>query len=739
MRFASCALLVILSSVPSPGQHSTPEPDKPVYPLAPPSGQVDVIHGLEIADPYRWLEVSSPETQDWVRSEDRLMQHYLENEPARGRLRRRMEGLIEYEQFAMPQVSNPPVVKENGRYFFLKLGAGRSTPVLYLRDAGGARPILDLSRKYKDGDIRFVSFVPSPDGRYVAYGLSEKQSNWITLHLLQVDSGQDEDKESLTDIHVTGAPPVWDRTGKGFFYTSFKHDPLAGTNSAVRDPKILFHKLGQAQSEDALIYARPDRPGWLYSLSVTHDGRYLILEARDGAARHAHVFYKDLVADTSEVAPLIAETDADYSFLGSQGRNLYFYTDWNAPLGRVIAVDLDHPAPAEWREVVPQAQEAIAGRSSVGGNAIGMFGRCIVLMYLKDGRPFLRLFDLEGRLRQEIALPAGGSIWGGLSGSQEDPEVFFQYLGLTDPSTVYRLDVGDGKTEIFLRAHADFEPGDYVIEQVFYTSKDGTRVPMLVAHHKRFQRDGSHPTWMYAYGAFGWVSFVWYQPHILAWLDMGGVFAIPAVRGGGEYGEPWHQAGMKEHRQNAIEDYLFAAKWLIANRFTTPRLLVANGGSASGALAAAALQQAPKLFGAVVIDRPVLDLVRFDRFTAGGYWASEFGSPSDSKELRILYSYSPYHRLQRGACYPPALIMSGDQDQVAVPAHAYKFTARMQAAQGCANPVLLKVMWGAGHNFGATPQQNVDSWTDALSFLVRVLRLKVPEKWDAPAGKKTLH
>ncbi len=322
-------------------------------------------------------------------------------------------------------------------------------------------------------------------------------------------------------------------------------------------------------------------------------------------------------------------------------------------------------------------------------------------------------------------MPSGGSIWGGFSGTQIGHEVFYQFLGLTDPSSIHRLDLKTGKTTIFRRSQLGFNPDSFVTKQVFYRSKDGTRIPMFISHKQGMHPDGNNPAFIYGYGAFGWSSFLWYQPHLMVWMELGGIYAQPSIRGGGEYGEAWHQAGTKRDKQNAIDDYLAAAEWLIANKYASPSKLVANGGSASGSLVGAAIIQCPDLFGASIIDRPALDMIRFDKFTGATHWIQEFGSSTNPEEFKALYAYSPYHNIKPGQCYPPTLIMVGDRDEVTVPLHAYKFTAALQAAQGCEPPVLLKMMWGAGHNFGVTPEQVIDSRTDEMTFLARVLKLNV--------------
>ena len=461
---------------------------------------------------------------------------------------------------------------------------------------------------------------------------------------------------------------------------------------------------------------------------MSDDGSDLVLTLRDGSSTKNRVLLLSLKKPGPPV-PLMPEADANYTYLGSRGKRFWFFTDRDAPRGRVVAVERDRPEPTRWKEVIPQAAEPVAASSAVGGNALGMFAHRILLVYLRDGRPVLRVFDEEGRFLAEPELPAGGQIWGGFSGSgrPEDPEVFYRFLGLTHASTTYRLNLETNTTSIFSRSESAERSGEIAIEQVFYRGADGTRIPMFLAHRKDFVRDGRRPAFMYGYGAFGWVSFLWYQPFVLNWLDLGGVYALPGIRGGGEYGEAWHRAGAGRAKQTAIDDYLAAAEWLVANRYTSPRLLVANGGSASGGVAAAAILQRPELFGAAVIDRPVLDMLRFDRFSQAAYWLPEFGSPRDRDDFAALRAWSPYHNVKKGTCYPPVLVMTGDRDQVAVPLHAYKFTAALQAAQGCANPVLLQLVRGAGHNFGATPEQTAETWADETAFLMRVLGIRPPK------------
>ena len=544
---------------------------------------------------------------------------------------------------------------------------------------------------------------------------------------MNVATGEDLPIPPLS-THALAGTPVWTSDSRAFYFVSFEKEPGSKEESAP-PVRPTVRRFLPGEKRESLAYEPPAEPGLLVGANVSDDGRFLMLSLRDGSSSKNRVLVQDLKSG-SEPRPLMPEADANYTYLGSRGGRFLFFTDRDASRGRVVAVDPDRPQPENWIEVVAEAAEPVAASSAVGGNALGMFADRILLVYLKDGRPVLRVFDADGRLRAEPELPAGGQIWGGFSGSPGDTEVFYRFLGLTHASTTYRLDLAKYETSVFSRSASTVRgrSGEIAIEQVFFRSADGTRVPMFLAHRKDFKKDGRSPAFMYGYGAFGWVSFLWYQPFVLQWLELGGVYALPGIRGGGEYGEDWHRAGAGRAKQKAIDDYLAAAEWLVANRYTSRERLVANGGSASGGVAAAAILQRPELFGAAVIDRPVLDMLRFDRFSQAAYWLPEFGSPGDPGDFAALRAWSPYHNVRKGACYPPTLVMTGERDQVAVPLHAYKFTAALQAAQGCANPVLLQIVRGAGHNFGATPEQTAETWADETAFLLRVLKIPRPRE-----------
>lgn len=694
------------------------------YPAARVENTVETSHGVSVPDPYRWMEdLESEETTKWIAEEEALFRSFVAAVPGRHAIRRRILELSSQEFYLTP-------VKAGGRYFLTRMTSTGVPAGLWVQDGSKARPRLLLDPKSRGAASGVFGFTPSPDGRFVAYTSREGQSSWLRIRLLDTATGKDLPTPPL-QAHTLAGSPAWTPDSRAFFYIRFEKPSGPGADKAPpTQPTVRRFRL--AERRDEVVYEPPAEPGLLVGFNVSDDGGHLVLTLRDGSSQKNRVLLQDLASNGAPV-PLMPSADANYTYLGSRGRRFFFFTDRDAPRGRVVAVERDRPQPAQWRVVVPEAAEPVAASSAVGGNALGMFADRVLLVYLKDGRPLLRVFDADGRLRAEPELPTGGQIWGGFSGSPGDTEVFYRFLGLTHISTTYRLDLSTYETAVFSRNEASLRSGEIAIEQVFYKSSDGTRVPMFLAHRKDLKRDGRSPAFMYGYGAFGWVSFLWYQPFVLSWLELGGVYALPGIRGGGEYGEEWHVAGAGRSRQKSIDDYLAAAEWLVANRYTSGSLLVANGGSASGGLAAAAILQRPELFGAAVIDRPILDMLRFDRFSQAAYWLPEFGSPRDAGDFAALRAWSPYHNVKKGRCYPPTLVMTGDRDQVAVPLHAYKFTAALQAAQDCANPVLLQVVRGAGHNFGVTPEQTAETWADETAFLMRVLSLPNEPKAGDPA------
>ncbi|HEX2094781.1 MAG TPA: prolyl oligopeptidase family serine peptidase [Longimicrobiaceae bacterium] len=679
------------------------------------SEHAEVYHGVRVPDPYRWMEeMGSAETVEWTRAQDAYMRGFVAG-PERDRIRAGIARAASTYVYSAP-------VREGGRYFFTRFRAtGPNRQVTLLtRSSEDPEPriVIDAEAMVAADGSAPVRAVPAPDGRTLVYGVVRDGSEWETLRIRDIDSGR-ELPERLTGIHRVSVLS-WARAGEpGFFYTRYPL-PAAGAELTTQvqggGGRIFFHRVGTEQSADRPVFQSPEHAEWFLTPRVTDDGRYLVITSNRGAGRTARIYYQDLTRAGSPVVPLIPEGDAEYTFLGNSGPVFWFLTTQGAPLGRVIAVDIRRPARRHWTDLIPEAEEAF----DTWNPPIAVGGRLLV-PYRREGRFVAKVFDTAGRLQYEVPFPRVGSIWSGYVGRMQDSAAFYTMSGLVDPGTVYRLDMRTGRSTVFLRSETSYNPDDYVTEQVFYTSRDGTRVPMFLVYRKGFVRDGRAPGWMYGYGALNWAAAPWFQPHLVQWLDQGGIWAEPGTRGGGEYGEAWHEAGSRHRKQNGIDDYIAAAEWLVANRYTSTDRLVAHTSSAGGPLVAAAVVQRPDLFGASILEYPALDVLRYDQFTGGRRWLGEYGTTTDPEDFKALIAYSPHHNLREGTCYPAVLATPGEKDQTAVPMHAYKFVAGLQHAQGCNRPVLLRVSWGAGHTSGATLDDSIDNWADQLAFTLRVL------------------
>ena len=705
------------------------------YPKARRGTEVDVYHGVEVADPYRWLEDSgSPETRAFIASQEALLESFLDQGRVQ-RIERRLEVLGETGTgYGVP-------IHAAGRYFYTAQAPQARHPVVHARRGrdGESEVVLDPEAVLADGR-RFGGFSVSPDGAYLVYLSAETGSRWGELRIVDLKSG-----EALADKldGATSTSSAWKADESGFFYVSFGRSEDLTRGAGEPSAEVRFHRVGTDAAKDETVFARPRAPGALFTLGRSSDGRFLIVASYRGSAASNRLFVADLGAPGAgpghRTAPEFVELAGDgehaFQFLGRRGDRFFLYTNHSAPNGRIVAVDRKDPRPERWVEVVPESAEVLAGGSSAGGNAMSMIGERLVLLYRRANLAVLRVHGLDGRLERELPLAAGW-IGSGLVGDDAVPgEVWYSFNGFVEPSTVYRLDLETGDRRPFFRRRLPIDPRDFELEHVFYDSKDKTRVPLFVARKRGLPRDGKSPVFMYGYGFGGWVAVPWYQPHILAWLEMGGTFAMPGVRGGGEYGDAWRDAGIRLNRQNAVDDYIAAAEWLSENRYTSPGKVVANGWSTSGSLAAAAAAQRPDLFGAALIGIPSLDMLRYHLFTALPGWTRGFGSAADPREFRVLHGYSPYRRVvEAGAeqrCAPPTLVTVGEKDQVTPPLHGYKFIAALQhrrvpgarSKAPCDGPALLKVVRGAGHAFGATPEQTRQTFAEELTFLARVLDL----------------
>ncbi len=681
------------------------------YPPARKSDQVDDYHGTRVADPYRWLEdVDAAETRAWVEAENALTAAYLAQIPARDTLRRRLTRLWNYPRYGTP-------FHKGGRYFFLKNDGLQNQPVLYRQGSLTAEPevLLDPNPLAPDGTVALSSVAPSEDGKLLAYGTSASGSDWQEFRVRDVASARDL-SDQLRWIKFSGTS--WTHDGAGFFYSRYPEPAGGDALSAVnRFQKLYYHRLGTEQAADELVYERPDQPDWGIGGDVTDDGRYAILTVWLGTDRRNRVYYLDLREAAhprvrGDVVRLLDDFDASYAFVGNDGPVFYMLTDLAAPRKRVIAIDTRHPERTAWREVVPQGDDVIDG--------VQIIHNTFVVNYLHDAHSRLRLFGLDGRPDREVALPTLGSV-SDISGERQDAEMFYAFTSFLYPTTIFRYDFATGTSSVFKAPTIDFDPSGYETEQVFYRSKDGTRVPMFLTHRRGMTRDGSHPTYLYGYGGFNISLTPAFSASILVWLELGGVYAVPNLRGGGEYGEEWHQAGMHEKKQNVFDDFIAAAEYLVAQRYTTPARLAIGGGSNGGLLVGAAITQRPELFAAALPAVGVMDMLRFHKFTIGWAWVTEYGSADSVAQFPALYAYSPLHHIKPGTAYPATLVTTADHDDRVVPGHSFKFTAALQAAQAGPHPVLIEIETKAGHGAGKPISKLIEEQADRWAFLVKIL------------------
>ncbi len=681
------------------------------YPVTATTNQVDVYHGVTIADPYRWLEDdNSPETKAWVQAQNAVTFGWLAQIPERAALKTRLTQLWNYERYGVPH-------QQGGRYFFSRNDGLQNQSVLYTQPALSAPPVvlLDPNKLSADGTVALAGYALSDDGNLMAYGLSASGSDWEEWRVRDVRTGQDL-PDVIKWVKFSGAS--WTKDGAGFFYSRFDEPKEAEKlTKANYFHKLYYHRLGTPQSADRLVYHRPDQKDWGFHGRVTDDGRYLVISSSQGTERKQRIFYQDLQQPGAPVVPLLPDFDADYDFIDNDGPVFWFRTDLHAPRGRIVAININKPARGEWKELVPQTRDTLAGANAVGGQ--------FVVSYLHDAHSQVQLFDLAGKFLREVELPGLGSA-GGFGGRRSDGETFYSFTSFTAPGVIYRFDLRTGASTVFRQPKVAFDPARFETRQIIYTSQDGTRVPMFITHRKGLALDGRNPTVLYGYGGFGIALTPAFSVSVLTWLELGGVYAVANLRGGGEYGEEWHQAGTKLKKQNVFDDFIAAAEWLVANHYTTPQKLAIAGGSNGGLLVGAALTQRPDLFGAALPAVGVMDMLRFHKFTIGWAWASDYGSAEDAGEFKALLAYSPLHALKPGTKYPATLITTADHDDRVVPAHSFKFAAALQAAQTGRAPVLIRIETKAGHGAGKPTTKLIEEAADRWAFLVKVFKLKLP-------------
>jgi prolyl oligopeptidase len=687
------------------------------YPATRRGDVVDDYHGAKVADPYRWLEDDvrqSSEVAAWVEAQNKVTFAHLEAIPQRVRIQKRLTELWNYEKFSAPS-------KVGGKYFFFKNDGLQNQDVLYVQPSLEAEPrmLLDPNTWSKDGTIALAGLAVSEDARWLAYGVAQAGSDWKTWRVLEVDSGRQLDDE-LKWVKFSGAS--WTTDSRGFFYSRYDEpkegDQFQGLNL---NQKLFYHRVGTSQDDDVLVYERPDHPEWGFNTDVTEDGRYLVISAWKGTDDKYVVFYKDLDEPYGLPRQLIGDFKNEYIFIGNDATRFYFRTDVDAPRKRVIAFDVRQPQRQHWQEIIPQAEETLVSTHIVAN--------MLVASYLKDARSQYKMFALDGRFVREVQFPTIGTA-SGFGGRRTDTETFYSFSSFATPPSIYRYDMITGQSTLLRRSGAEVDPEDYEVKQVFYNSKDGTRVPMFLSHKKGLKLDGTNPTLLYGYGGFNIPLTPSFSISRLAWMEMGGVLAVANLRGGGEYGEAWHRAGTKLDKQNVFDDFIAAAEWLIENRYTRSKKLAIQGGSNGGLLVGAAMTQRPELFGACLPAVGVMDMLRFHKFTAGRFWVDDYGSSDDPEQFKALYAYSPYHNLEPGTCYPPTLITTADTDDRVVPGHSFKFAAALQHAQSCDNPVLIRIETRAGHGAGKPTSKLIEEVADQWSFLVKHLDMKIAKHLD---------
>ncbi len=683
------------------------------YPKTRRGDVVETLHGVRVADPYRWLEDDirqSKEVADWVAAENKITSAYLASIPQREPIRRRLTELWNFAQYSSP-------FKEGGHYFYFKNDGLQNQAVLYVMDSleGVPRVLIDPNTWSKDGAVALSGLAPSEDGKHLAYGVAEAGSDWTTWRVLDIASGKPAADE-LKWTKFTRA--AWTKDSKGFFYSRYE-EPKKGAEFQVLNlnNRLYYHRVGAPQSDDVLVYCRPDHPEWMYEAAVSDDGRWLVITTGRGTDEKYRVTVKDLAEPYAMPVELIDHFDHEFTFVDSHGSVLYFQTDVDAPRRRVIGIDMTRPQRTAWKEIIPQAAETL--------HEVSLIGNLFVAQYLKDVQPQVKVFAMDGRPLREVRFPGIGSA-AGFHGRRTDTETFYSFSSFATPPSIYRYDMLTGQSRLVRRSEVKFNPEDYEVRQVFYASKDGTRVPMFVSHKKGLKLDGSNPTLLYGYGGFNISLTPGFSVGRLAWMEMGGVYAVPNLRGGGEYGQAWHDAGRLLKKQNVFDDFIAAAQWLIANRYTRPDKLAIQGGSNGGLLVGAVMTQRPDLFGACLPAVGVMDMLRFHKFTEGRLWVDDYGSPDNPEQFKVLRAYSPYHNLKPGTSYPATLVSTADTDDRVIRGHSFKFAAALQAAQAGDAPMLIRITTRAGHGAGKPTSKRIEETADDWAFLVKNLGMKLP-------------
>ena len=678
--------------------------------------QADTYFGVEVADPYRWLEEEarvSEAVSSWVAAQNAVTFDYLDGLEDRYRIRRRLTELWDYEKFSLP-------VKEGGRYFYRRNDGLQNQSALYLQDAldGDPRLLLDPNTWSADGATALGSYLPSPDGKLLLYAIQDAGSDWRTLKVLDTDTGRVLD-DSIEWVKSAGL--AWAPDGSGFYYSRYpRPEPGAEFQALNYNQTLHFHALGTGQADDPVIYERPDDPEISVRAYKVAE-RFLIVVMGKGTDARYELAVKDLERPADPPQQIVTGFENDYRVFAADDRVLYVQTNRNAPNNRVVAIDLDNPAESAWQELVAEGPSVLQASSRVGD--------VVVLNYLEDVKSVIRRVSLDGEALGEVALPGIGSV-SGFAGREDDSESFYSFSSYNAPTTIYRYDAVADSSAIFRAPETPFDPGEYLVQQVFYASADGTRVPMFISHHRDLDLGGGAPTLLYGYGGFNISLRPGFSVASLAWMEMGGVYAVANLRGGGEYGKDWHEAGRLENKQNVFDDFIAAAEYLLDNGYSTREQLGIIGRSNGGLLVGAVTNQRPELFAVALPAVGVMDMLRFDRFTSGRFWRDDYGSPSENEaDFRVNLAFSPYHNIANGVDYPAVLITTADTDDRVVPGHSFKYAAALQAADTAAAPKLIRIETRAGHGSGKPTGKVIEETADIWAFLAEHTGVELPEAY----------
>ena len=683
------------------------------YPETRKGGQVDHFFGTRVPDPYRWLEdADSAETRAWVDAQNKVTAAYLDQIPERGRIQKRLTQIWNYERYDAPSREGP--------YYIFRRNTGlQRQPVVYKTKSLSAAPevLINPNALSPDGTIAVEGLSFTRDGRYAAYALASSGSDWLEWHVRDVASGRD-----LPDVvrwsKFSGA--TWVKDGSGFYYSRYD-EPVAGASlhSVNRNQKVFFHRIGSPQEKDSLVYARPDKPDWGFEASVTEDGRFLVITQTEGTDNRTRIFLRDLSERLGQIRPFLDAYDASYAIVGNDGDTFYALTNQGAPRYRLVAVSRGNPRPGAWKTLIGEQP----GKSIL--TDVKIVNDQFVTVWMTDARSAVRLYDLNGTPVKEIGLPEIGTA-AGFTGRRSHRETFYTFSSYLYPTSIYRYDFGKGMSEAWKRPSVSFDAARYETVQAFYTSRDGTRVPMFITYRKGLRRNGENPALLYGYGGFNIIETPEFSPAAAGWLEMGGIYAVANLRGGGEYGQAWYDAGRLRNKQNVFDDFIAAAEYLIREGYTSTPKLAIRGGSNGGLLVGACLNQRPDLFGAALPGVGVMDMLRFHRFTIGWEWKSDYGDPDRKEDFEVLYRYSPLHNIRPGTRYPATLVTTADHDDRVAPLHSYKYAAALQAAQAGPAPVLIRIETKAGHGAGKPTDKAIEERADLYGFLMRELKMTLP-------------